>query len=149
VDAIYSEHRKLDTIFHFFDPEDTGLISKEAFQSGCLTLNNTLPLDHRITQIDEVFSLMDITCDKNISVNEFFEIFRIVEKCKKQVLARSPSVGGSQYINTEGNTLVIHGIVINIDSDRECVSRRMPELILKKTSEKSPAIDTSDVSISF
>ena len=139
----------MDTIFHFFDPEDTGLISKEAFQSGCLSLSNTLPLGHGITQVDEVFSLMDITCDKSISVNEFFEIFRIVEKCKKQGLARSPSIGVIQNINTEGNTLVIHGIVINIDSDRECVSRRMPELILKKTSEKVLAIDTSDIPISF
>ena len=151
MDAIYSEHRKLDTIFHFFDPQDTGLISKEAFQSGCLTLSNTLPSGQSINQIDEVFSLMDVSHDNSISVNEFFEIFRMVEKHKKQgwdnkVSTKvSSKVSSPRNISTESDTLVIHGIVINIDSDRECISRRMPELVLKK----SLSIDTSDISIAL
>jgi len=125
----------LDIIFHFFDPLDTGFISREAFAAGCEALNKTLSWGQQIDQIDAIFSLMDMTGTKTISVNEFFEIFRIVERGKthrwRNIFASSKSKKSPSGAADE-DTLVLQGIIINIDSDREFISSRMPKLVLKK-----------------
>ena len=84
VEALYSQHRKLDTIFQFFDPIDTGYITKETFYNGCKVLNKVLPWGVSINDTEEIFDLFDITGDDKVSVNEFYEIFRITERmtCK-------------------------------------------------------------------
>ena len=122
VEAIYGKHRKLDTVFQYFDKACTGYITKESFHIGCELLNKSLPFGYSISNDELIFDLLDIIEDRRISLNEFFEIFRIIDqKYSKSAISRS----SSRLMNTpsspseEALRLRDIGISIHCDSERE------------------------------
>ena len=79
VEAFYSQHKKLEAVFRFFDKDCDGIISSDEFKTGCQILNDTLPDDQRLTNIDRILGLLDTDESGCIDVNEFFEMFRLSE----------------------------------------------------------------------
>jgi len=77
--AMYANRATLEVIFNFFDLNGDGTISKEEFRKGCEVLNAKLPPSQAITDPDAVLSLMDIDGNDGIDINEFFEVFRLVD----------------------------------------------------------------------
>jgi Ca2+-binding EF-hand superfamily protein/diadenosine tetraphosphatase ApaH/serine/threonine PP2A family protein phosphatase len=76
VEAFYSQHKKLEAVFRFFDRDCDGIISSEEFKTGCRIINETLVEHERLTDIDRILSLLDTDQSNCIDVNEFFEMFR-------------------------------------------------------------------------
>ncbi len=79
IDAVYSKREVLEGIFLFFDLDRDGLISRSEFNTGCEILNAELPLTDRLTNIDAIWNMMDLTMDGCVCVNEFFEVFRLID----------------------------------------------------------------------
>ncbi|CAK9252506.1 unnamed protein product [Sphagnum jensenii] len=77
VEALYSHHRLLETVFRFFDTDGTGTISHEEFRRGCEVLNSALPPEGRIQGIDQLLRVMDVSGTGEVDINEFFEMFRL------------------------------------------------------------------------
>lgn len=118
-------------IFHFFDPTDTGHINIDSFKKGCAELNKALSWGRTIKEMDIIFSLLDISGDKRISVNEFFEVFRVVDlRASKRVFLLPAGKANGGEDNSSLSSINIEGIVINCDSDRE-FSSRMPKVVLQ------------------
>eukprot|EP00603_Paraphysomonas_imperforata_P002873 CAMPEP_0114426234 /NCGR_PEP_ID=MMETSP0103-20121206/7681_1 /TAXON_ID=37642 ORGANISM="Paraphysomonas imperforata, Strain PA2" /NCGR_SAMPLE_ID=MMETSP0103 /ASSEMBLY_ACC=CAM_ASM_000201 /LENGTH=849 /DNA_ID=CAMNT_0001595165 /DNA_START=186 /DNA_END=2735 /DNA_ORIENTATION=- len=79
VDSLYGQRQKLETIFHFFDKNGDGTISREEFRKGCDFMNTTLPPDQQLKDYDHILTLMDFDQSDSIDINEFFEVFRILD----------------------------------------------------------------------
>ena len=79
VDSLYGQRQKLETIFHFFDKNGDGTISREEFRKGCDFMNTTLPQDQQLKDYDHILTLMDFDQSDSIDINEFFEVFRILD----------------------------------------------------------------------
>lgn len=79
VDSLYGQRQKLETIFHFFDKNGDGSISREEFRKGCDFMNTTLPPDQQLRDYDHILDLMDFDQSDTIDINEFFEVFRILD----------------------------------------------------------------------
>jgi len=79
MDSMYAQKSKLEAIFHYFDRDGNGTISRAEFRSGCDLLNNTLPADQQLTNYDHILDLMDFDQSDSIDINEFFEVFRILD----------------------------------------------------------------------
>ena len=81
MDAMYVQKKKLETVFYYFDTNGDGRISREEFHKGCALLNSTLPPDseQRLTDIDHTLDLMDFDGSDDLDINEFFEVFRILD----------------------------------------------------------------------
>lgn len=79
VDSLYGQRQKLETIFHFFDKNGDGTISREEFRKGCDFMNTTLPPDQQLRDYDHILTLMDFDQSDSIDINEFFEVFRILD----------------------------------------------------------------------
>jgi len=81
MDAMYFQKKKLESVFYFFDNNGDGRISREEFHRGCDLLNAQLPPDseQRLTDIDHTLDLMDFDGSDDLDINEFFEVFRILD----------------------------------------------------------------------
>jgi len=78
--AMYANRSTLEIIFNFFDTDGNGTISKEEFRKGCSVLNARLPPGSELTRDpDELLKLMDIDGNDGVDLNEFFEVFRLVD----------------------------------------------------------------------
>jgi serine/threonine-protein phosphatase with EF-hand domain len=79
MDQMYGQRRKLESIFKFFDQDDNGSISHAEFRDGCAKLNEALPPDCQLHNVDTILKLMDFDASGSIDLNEFFETFRILD----------------------------------------------------------------------
>jgi serine/threonine-protein phosphatase with EF-hand domain len=81
MDAMYFQKKKLESVFYYFDTNGDGRISREEFHQGCDILNSYLPPDskQRLTDIDHTLDLMDFDGSDDLDINEFFEVFRILD----------------------------------------------------------------------
>ncbi len=77
-DAVYSKREILEGIFRFFDQDNDGTISRAEFRQGCEVINEGLPPKDRLTNMDTILDAMDLSSDGCICINEFFEVFRLV-----------------------------------------------------------------------
>jgi len=75
----YANRATLEVIFNFFDTNGDGTISKSEFRHGCEVLNSKLPTDQRVSDPDALLKMMDIDGNDGIDLNEFFEVFRLVD----------------------------------------------------------------------
>ena len=78
MDAMYAQRTKLEAIFHYFDRDGNGTISRAEFRQGCELLNTTLPPDQQLTDFDHILDLMDFDQSNSIDINEFFEVGFVV-----------------------------------------------------------------------
>jgi len=74
MDAMYAQRTKLEAIFHYFDRDGNGTISRAEFRQGCELLNTTLPPDQQLANFDHILDLMDFDQSDSIDINEFFEV---------------------------------------------------------------------------
>jgi len=74
MDAMYAQRTKLEAIFHYFDRDGNGTISRSEFHQGCNLLNTTLPPEQQLTDYDHILDLMDFDQSDSIDINEFFEV---------------------------------------------------------------------------
>jgi Ca2+-binding EF-hand superfamily protein len=81
MDAMYFQRKKLESVFYYFDSNGDGRISREEFHKGCEILNSQLPAEseQRLTDIDHTLDLMDFDGSDDLDINEFFEVFRILD----------------------------------------------------------------------
>mmetsp|Transcript_671 Transcript_671/g.771 ORF Transcript_671/g.771 Transcript_671/m.771 type:complete len:686 (+) Transcript_671:149-2206(+) len=81
MDAMYVQRKKLETVFYYFDTNSDGRISRDEFHKGCAMLNGGLSDDseQRLTDIDHTLDLMDFDGSDDLDINEFFEVFRILD----------------------------------------------------------------------
>jgi Ca2+-binding EF-hand superfamily protein len=77
VDALYSHHRLLESMFRFLDRSGDGLISVEDLRQGIDILNASLPEDAQTREIDKLVTIMDVSGKGQVDINEFFEMFRL------------------------------------------------------------------------
>ena len=49
-------------------------ISREEFRAGCAKLNEHLPADHQLEDVDHMMDVMDFNKSGLIDLNEFFEV---------------------------------------------------------------------------
>ena len=102
VDAIYKQHKKLSAVFQFFDPYDSGFISREQFREGCEKLNSYLPDGQKITNCDKVIDMMNISQEGAVSVNEFYEMFRIIDaRMSKGASVKANALGKADTSESE------------------------------------------------
>jgi Ca2+-binding EF-hand superfamily protein/diadenosine tetraphosphatase ApaH/serine/threonine PP2A family protein phosphatase len=78
-DAMYANRATLELIFNFFDTNGDGSISKSEFRHGCEILNSKLPHEQQVSDPDALLKMMDIDGNDGIDLNEFFEVFRLVD----------------------------------------------------------------------
>jgi len=117
INALYTQHKHLETVFNFFDLDQSGVITRDHFISGCDLLNKTLDADLHLPEscgvkkYDELFDLLDIDETDDICMNSFFELYRIVHTKDKNTDAG---------VDDEGNVhLGLGEIIIHCDSDLE------------------------------
>lgn len=81
MDAMYFQKKKLESVFYYFDSNGDGRISREEFHKGCEMLNSQLPAEseQRLTDIDHTLDLMDFDGSDDLDINEFFEVFRLLD----------------------------------------------------------------------
>lgn len=77
--GMYLQRKKLEAIFRYFDSDGNGTISREEFRSGFDILNETLPLGMKLSDPDGIMNLMDFDGDDGVTMNEFFEVFRLLD----------------------------------------------------------------------
>jgi len=117
VEAFYSQHKKLEAVFRFFDKDCDGIISSDEFRTGCQIINETLSEDQRLADIDHILSLLDTDESGYIDVNEFFEMFRLSEG----VHSLSDSLAGGRP--SLPNISSIQSIDSSIDNNNESLRR--------------------------
>eukprot|EP00903_Cladosiphon_okamuranus_P008563 g8217.t1 len=78
-DAMYADREKLETIFRFFDTDGNGSISREEFHKGCELINQQADDGEYLENIDVILGVMDMDNNDSIDINEFFEVFRLVD----------------------------------------------------------------------
>jgi serine/threonine-protein phosphatase with EF-hand domain len=79
VQGMYLQQKKLTAIFRYFDADGNGTISKQEFRAGFDVLNESLPEHMRLSDPDSIMKLMDIDGNDGVDMNEFFEIFRLLD----------------------------------------------------------------------
>jgi Ca2+-binding EF-hand superfamily protein len=77
VEALYSQHRLLESVFRFFDTNGSGTISLDEFKQGCEIINSTLPEESKLKNVDRLLAIMDVSQKGEVDINEFFEMFRL------------------------------------------------------------------------
>lgn len=86
---LYGQCQKLEAAFIFFDSNGHGSITMQDFQQGCNILNERLPLEDRLTDLEEVYKLMDLDGDGLVHIDEFFETFRLLDVKATRMSGRS------------------------------------------------------------
>jgi serine/threonine-protein phosphatase with EF-hands len=79
IEGLYTQYKELKLVFEFFDARDCGELTVDDFVKGCEKINETLPPQSRLQNIEELFDIADLDGSKVIIANEFFEVFRIVD----------------------------------------------------------------------
>jgi serine/threonine-protein phosphatase with EF-hand domain len=77
LESLYTHHRQLEAVFRWFAGDHAGVISHEGFRKGCELLNQSLPPENQIKDVDKLLQIMDVSKTGEIDVNEFFEMFRL------------------------------------------------------------------------
>jgi Ca2+-binding EF-hand superfamily protein len=77
IESLYAHHKRLETVFRWFAGDHAGVITKEDFIRGCEMLNQDLPPESQIKDVQKLLSIMDVSRTGEIDVNEFFEMFRL------------------------------------------------------------------------
>ena len=95
LNAMYANRNTLECVFAFFDTNGDGVISKEEFHNGCAILNKRLPKSQQITNPARILEVMDIDGNDGIDINEFFEVFRIVDAADGSVDGKMSIIEGS------------------------------------------------------
>ena len=95
MNAMYANRNTLECVFAFFDTNGDGVISKEEFHNGCAILNKRLPKSQQITNPARILEVMDIDGNDGIDINEFFEVFRIVDAADGSVDGKMSIIEGS------------------------------------------------------
>ena len=78
LDKLYGNREQLMCIFRFFDVDCSGTISKSEFENGINVMMSKRP-ELTMPSADVLWSMLDIDGNNEIDVNEFFEIFRVVD----------------------------------------------------------------------
>lgn len=76
--ALYSNRERLEAIFMFFDTDKNGSISRDEFRRGCELINKHAPEGERLEDPDRMLDLIDLDANDSIEINEFFEVFRLM-----------------------------------------------------------------------
>lgn len=79
IEGLYSQYKELKLVFEFFDARNCGELTVEDFVKGCEKINETLPVESQLQDIEELFRIADLDGSEAIIANEFFEVFRIVD----------------------------------------------------------------------
>ena len=103
IETLYAHHKQMEIIFNFFDEDGIGQISKEQFLNKCKLINEVDTVDENaavsITEASSssttgiqsdielvsedkavtLFGLLDLDNDGYVDVNEFFEIYRVID----------------------------------------------------------------------
>jgi serine/threonine-protein phosphatase with EF-hands len=74
MDSMYGQRQKLESIFHYFDQNGDGSISRSEFKLGCDFMNTTLPPEQQLKDYDHILNLMDFDQSDSIDINEFLEV---------------------------------------------------------------------------
>mmetsp|Transcript_11157 Transcript_11157/g.15887 ORF Transcript_11157/g.15887 Transcript_11157/m.15887 type:complete len:700 (+) Transcript_11157:133-2232(+) len=78
-DALYCDRERLEAIFRFFDTDNNGSISRDEFRKGCEIINQNLRPGEQLEDPDAMLDIMDLDHSDSIDVNEFFEVFRLMD----------------------------------------------------------------------
>jgi len=85
-DALYVNRRELEAMFAFFDKDGNGSITREEFRKGCEVINELVEKEEgegggrkKIEQVDRLLDLLDMDRNDAVSINEFFEAFRLLD----------------------------------------------------------------------
>ncbi|EWM22941.1 protein phosphatase-7 [Nannochloropsis gaditana] len=119
-DALYVNRRQLEALFAFFDKDGDGSISREEFCRGCEVVNGLVEAEGgaegggeggKILEVDRVLELLDADRNEAISVNEFFEAFRLLDSKDGRLDGRLGE-GGGEGGGEEGGNVVKAGLLI-------------------------------------
>lgn len=97
MDSLYSQRSKLEAIFNYFDSDGNGSISRAEFLQGCEVLNKVLPEEQQLADCDHILDLMDFDRSDSIDLNEFFEVFRILDAQDGQIDGIISMAGGTKH----------------------------------------------------
>ncbi|RYG59183.1 EF-hand domain-containing protein [archaeon] len=71
---MYGQRKRLEQIFLFFDTNGDGVISMDELREGCALLNQSLPPDCQLNNLERTLQVMDFDGSGTIDINEFFEV---------------------------------------------------------------------------
>ena len=81
LESLYKNHETLTTVFRFVDKDGSGKIDRKEFTKAVNLLGQLEGAETKLQlDADVLFSIMDFDGDGSISLNEWCESFRIVQK---------------------------------------------------------------------
>ena len=147
INALYTQHKHLETVFRFFDLDNSGAITRDHFCSGCDLLNKTLtkelqlPDSVGVKTYDDLFDLLDIDGTDDVCENSFFELYRIVHTKDK-----STDAG----VDDEGNVhLGLGEIIVRSDSDAEVTHQREAQALIRSDTEHELHHEHGDIPLNI
>ncbi|OQV16945.1 Serine/threonine-protein [Hypsibius exemplaris] len=78
-ETLYRQKDNLEVIFRWMDQDNSGILTMEEFQHGCILLNKHMGNPLSEDQIKALAQSLDINKDGQIEFNEFLEAFRLAE----------------------------------------------------------------------
>ncbi|XP_055328222.1 serine/threonine-protein phosphatase with EF-hands 2-like isoform X2 [Paramacrobiotus metropolitanus] len=78
-ETLYAHKDNLEVIFRWMDQDNSGILTMEEFQKGCILLNKHMGSPLSEEQIRDLAVSLDINKDGQIEFNEFLEAFRLAE----------------------------------------------------------------------
>ncbi|GAV09514.1 hypothetical protein RvY_19043-2 [Ramazzottius varieornatus] len=78
-ETLYRQKDNLEVIFRWMDQDNSGILTMEEFQHGCILLNKHMGNPLTEEQIKDLATSLDINRDGQIEFNEFLEAFRLAE----------------------------------------------------------------------
>jgi hypothetical protein len=163
MEVLYLDYEQVETAFKFFDPSNSGFITKVGFRAACKQLNKYLSKEQRIRDIEAILKLMDVEETGEITLNIFFEIFRLSEiklnvaideedtltsslhhSEVKDIVRRASALSmsginfGSQH---HVQRLAIHGVEIHVDAEFASSA--------KLSGDNAKGVDSSNVGLNI